>query len=81
MFTQRKEKGNEEVVNGKCWRHENTEVIQKELEQWFLKTTAYADELLKDIEKLEWSDKIKTLQRNWIGKSEGLLVDFYGCFS
>ena|SRR3989344_1926780 len=67
---------NEEVVNGKCWRHENTEVIQKELEQWFLKTTAYADELLKDIEKLEWSDKIKTLQRNWIGKSEGLLVDF-----
>src|SRR3989344_1508898 len=54
----------------------NEEVIQKELEQWFLKTTAYADELLKDIEKLEWSDKIKTLQRNWIGKSEGLLVDF-----
>ncbi|MEK6936916.1 MAG: leucine--tRNA ligase [Nanoarchaeota archaeon] len=67
---------NEEVVNGKCWRHEETEVIQKELEQWFLKTTAYADEILRDIDKLEWSDRIKTLQRNWIGKSEGILVDF-----
>ncbi|MBI2671577.1 leucine--tRNA ligase [Candidatus Woesearchaeota archaeon] len=67
---------NEEVVSGKCWRHEDTEVIQKELEQWFLKTTAYAEELLNDIDKLEWSDRIKTLQRNWIGKSEGLLIDF-----
>ncbi len=67
---------NEEVVNGKCWRHENTDVVQKELEQWFLKTTAYADEILKDIDKLEWSERIKTLQRNWIGKSEGLLVEF-----
>ena len=67
---------NEEVVNGKCWRHEETEVIQKELEQWFLKTTAYAEEILKDIDNLEWSDRIKNLQRNWIGKSEGLLIDF-----
>lgn len=67
---------NEEVVNGKCWRHEETEVTQKELEQWFLKTTAYAEEILKDIDKLEWSDRIKTLQRNWIGKSEGVLIDF-----
>ena len=67
---------NEEVVNGKCWRHEDTDVIQKELEQWFLKTTAYTEEILKDIDKLEWSDRIKTLQRNWIGKSEGLLIDF-----
>lgn len=67
---------NEEVVNGKCWRHENTEVFQKELEQWFLKTTAYAEEILKDIDKLVWSERIKTLQRNWIGKSEGLMIDF-----
>ncbi len=67
---------NEEVVQGKCWRHEDTEVIQKELEQWFLKTTAYADELLNNIDKLEWSERIKTLQRNWIGKSGGLLINF-----
>lgn len=64
---------NEEVVAGCCWRHETTQVEQKELEQWFLKTTAYADELLKDLDKLNWSDRIKNLQRNWIGKSEGLL--------
>ena len=67
---------NEEVVNGHCWRHEDTEVEQKELEQWFLKITKYADELLKDLENLGWSDRIKHLQRNWIGKSEGALVDF-----
>ena len=67
---------NEEVVSGKCWRHEETDVIQKELEQWFLRITDYANELFNDIEKLEWSDRIKTLQRNWIGKSDGLLIDF-----
>ena len=67
---------NEEVISGKCWRHEETEVIQKELEQWFLKTTDYAEELLNDIDKLEWSDRIKTLQKNWIGKSEGVYVNF-----
>ena len=67
---------NEEVVNGNCWRHENNSVIQKELEQWFLKITAYADELLNDIENLEWSERIKNLQRNWIGKSEGTLAKF-----
>ncbi len=66
---------NEEVVDGCCWRHEETQVEQKELEQWFLKTTAYADELLK-LDKLAWSDRIKNLQRNWIGKSQGLLIDF-----
>ncbi len=67
---------NEEVVGGCCWRHETTQVEQKELEQWFLKTTAYADELLKDLDKLAWSDRIKNLQRNWIGKSQGVLIDF-----
>jgi len=67
---------NEEVVQGKCWRHEDVEVEEKELEQWFLKTTQYAQELLEDIEKLEWSDRIKHLQRNWIGKSQGVLIDF-----
>ncbi|MBI4095677.1 MAG: leucine--tRNA ligase [DPANN group archaeon] len=64
---------NEEVVDGCCWRHETTKVEQKELEQWFIKTTAYADELLKDLDKLNWSDRLKHLQRNWIGKSDGLL--------
>ncbi len=67
---------NEEVVSGKCWRHEDTEVQQKELEQWFLRTTEYADEILRDIDKLEWSDRIKILQKNWIGKSEGVLINF-----
>ena len=67
---------NEEVVQGKCWRHEETEVETKELEQWFLKTTEYAEELLNDIDKLGWSDRIKLLQKNWIGKSEGTLIDF-----
>jgi leucyl-tRNA synthetase len=66
---------NEEVVNGKCWRCESI-VEEKKLEQWFFKTTAYADELLNDIETLDWSDRIKALQRNWIGKSFGTEVLF-----
>ncbi|MBI2106482.1 leucine--tRNA ligase [Candidatus Woesearchaeota archaeon] len=64
---------NEQVHNGKCWRHSDTEVKIKHLEQWFIKTTRYADELLKDIEKLEWPKRIKIMQENWIGKSEGLI--------
>jgi leucyl-tRNA synthetase len=68
---------NEQVVNGCCWRHEDTVVEQRELEQWFLKTTAYSDELLRDLEKLDgWPEKVRTMQRNWIGRSEGTLVDF-----
>jgi len=68
---------NEQVVNGCCWRHEDTLVEQRELEQWFLRITKYADELLRDLAKLEnWPEKVRTMQRNWIGRSEGALVDF-----
>src|SRR5450631_3560731 len=68
---------NEQVVGGCCWRHEDTVVGQRELEQWFLRTTQYADELLRDLDTLEgWPEKVRTMQRNWIGRSEGTLVDF-----
>ena len=68
---------NEQVVDGCCWRHEETAVQQRELEQWFLRTTKYAEELLRDLDKLEaWPEKVRTMQRNWIGRSEGALVDF-----
>src|SRR6202166_1503585 len=69
---------NEQVLtNGCCWRHEDTLVEQRELEQWFLRITKYAAELLRDLDKLEgWPEKVRTMQRNWIGRSEGTLVDF-----
>ncbi|MEM2772405.1 MAG: leucine--tRNA ligase [Candidatus Pacearchaeota archaeon] len=67
---------NEQVHNGRCWRHEDTKVEIKLLNQWFLKITDYADELLKDLEKLDWPERIKEMQRNWIGKNEGTLVKF-----
>ena len=68
---------NEQVVNGCCWRHEDTLVEQRELEQWFVRTTRYAEELLRDLDRLEgWPEKVRTMQRNWIGRSEGALVDF-----
>ncbi|HXM63270.1 MAG TPA: leucine--tRNA ligase [Terriglobales bacterium] len=68
---------NEQVVNGRCWRHEDTVVEQRELEQWFLRITQYSEELLRDLDKLvEWPEKVRTMQRNWIGRSEGTLVDF-----
>jgi len=68
---------NEQVVNGCCWRHELVGVEQRELEQWFLRTTNYAEELLRDLDKLpEWPEKVRTMQRNWIDRSEGALVDF-----
>jgi leucyl-tRNA synthetase len=68
---------NEQVINGRCWRHEDAIVEQRELEQWFLRITKYADELLNDLKKLDgWPEKVRTMQRNWIGRSEGTLVDF-----
>jgi leucyl-tRNA synthetase len=69
---------NEQVLsNGCCWRHEETPVEQRELEQWFVRTTQYAQELLEYLDKLDgWPEKVRTMQRNWIGRSEGALVDF-----
>src|SRR5579871_5358246 len=68
---------NEQVVDGCCWRHEETRVEQRDLEQWFLRITKYAEELLRDLETLEgWPEKVRTMQRNWIGRSEGALVTF-----
>src|SRR6202790_3599034 len=68
---------NEQVVNGCCWRHEDAPVEQRELEQWFLRITQYAEELLRDLDRLpDWPEKVRTMQRNWIGRSEGTLVDF-----
>ena len=69
---------NEQVVNGACWRHEDTPVELRDLEQWFFKTTAYADELLADLAEVEegWPERVVAMQRNWIGRSEGTEVDF-----
>jgi len=67
---------NEQVHGGKCWRHEQTDVEIKHLEQWFLKTTKYSDELLEKVEELDWPDRIKAMQKNWIGKSHGTEIDF-----
>jgi leucyl-tRNA synthetase len=68
---------NEQVVDGCCWRHEDTPVIEKELEQWFLKITDYAERLLDDMKELvRWPERVLTMQQNWIGKSKGTEVDF-----
>jgi leucyl-tRNA synthetase len=66
---------NEQVVDGHCERCKN-EVIKKDLEQWFFKVTEYAEELLDGLDNLEWSHALKTMQRNWIGKSEGAEIEF-----
>ena len=68
---------NEQVVNGGfCWRHEHTRVESREIEQWFLKTTAYSDQLLDDLKQLEggWPERVILMQKNWIGKSQGAKV-------
>lgn len=67
---------NEQVIDGCCWRCD-TEVEQKEIPQWFIKITEYADELLSDLDKLEdWPEQVKAMQRNWIGRSEGIEMTF-----
>ncbi len=67
---------NEQVVEGECWRCKNP-VTEKELEQWFFRITAYADELLKGLDSVQnWAERVKTMQRNWIGKSEGTEIFF-----
>ena len=69
---------NEQVEDGKCWRHGKTDVIQKELSQWYFKITDYAEELLKGHEELRghWPEQVLAMQKNWIGKSEGSQVNF-----
>lgn len=67
---------NEQVEDGRCWRCDS-EVVQKELEQWFFRITEYADELLQCIDELDgWPESVLTMQRNWIGKSVGCEIDF-----
>ena len=69
---------NEQVIDGCCWRHETTQVDQRDLVQWFFRITAYAQELLDGLDKLDgWPEKVRTMQRNWIGRSEGTDVDFF----
>jgi leucyl-tRNA synthetase len=68
---------NEQVIEGRCWRHEDTIVEQRDLVQWFFRITAYAQELLDGIDKLDgWPEKVRTMQRNWSGRSEGREVVF-----
>jgi leucyl-tRNA synthetase len=67
---------NEQVIDGCCWRCD-TRVEQKDIPQWFVKITAYADELLADLDELDdWPEAVKTMQRNWIGRSEGVELSF-----
>jgi len=66
---------NEQVIDGRCWRCD-TEVERREIAQWFLKITDYAEQLLDDLDTVEWPEQVKTMQRNWIGRSEGMEVEF-----
>lgn len=70
---------NEQVIDGKCWRHDNPDdplVEQREVKQWFFKITDYADELLDAIDGLDWTESVKLAQKNWIGRSEGINIDY-----
>ncbi|MGI8552038.1 MAG: leucine--tRNA ligase, partial [Dehalococcoidia bacterium] len=67
---------NEQVENGYCWRHGDQLVEKKELEQWYFRTTDYAEELLRDLDTLQWPERIVLMQRNWIGKSTGAEITF-----
>jgi leucyl-tRNA synthetase len=68
---------NEQVINGRCWRHPDVEVEKRDLEQWFFKITDYADRLLDDLALLDkWPHKVRVMQTNWIGRSTGAEVDF-----
>ncbi|MGH9478010.1 MAG: leucine--tRNA ligase [Terriglobales bacterium] len=68
---------NEQASGGVCWRHEDTAVEQRELEQWYFRITAYAEELLADLDRLPgWPERVRTMQRNWIGRSEGAELAF-----
>src|ERR1039458_297829 len=67
---------NEQVVNGCCWRHPDSPVSKKDLEQWYIKITDYADRLLADLDGIDWPEPIKLMQRNWIGRSEGAELAF-----
>lgn len=68
---------NEEVVNGTCERC-GTAVVPKKIRQWMLKITQYAEKLLEGLDRLDWPEKVKLMQRNWIGKSEGVIINFIG---
>jgi len=68
---------NEQVAGGVCWRHDDTPVEQRELNQWYLRTTAYAEELFRGLDQLPgWPERVRTMQRNWIGRSEGAELEF-----
>ncbi len=70
---------NEQIINGKCWRHEGPDdpiVEKKEVRQWFFKITEYADELLDATDSLDWTESVKLAQKNWIGRSLGAEIDF-----
>ena len=66
---------NEQVKNNRCWRC-GLEVVQKDMAQWFLKMTTYADELLDELDEIQFPENVKTMQRNWIGRSQGAHINF-----
>ena len=67
---------NEQVEDGRCWRHEETGVKIKKLKQWFFKTTEYANELYENLDNMDWPERTKAMQKNWIGRSEGTEIEF-----